>query len=148
MSTKFNKGRGRGGGGNKQQRSTPKKPGAGQGCGGKPHKIAALTVTEFLPGPVHLPKVTGQGNEVVSIKADLSRPAHSPKTTGEQFINTFTYDALTSNGNEEYSLPSSKGKAYTDTDSDGKTEIITDITCKFKGKYVCNMTVCKTQVAS
>ena len=33
-------------------------------------------------------------------------------------------------------LPSNKGKAYTDTDSDGKTEIITDITCKFKGKLV------------
>ena len=33
-------------------------------------------------------------------------------------------------------LPSNKGKAYTDTDSDGKTEIITDITCKFKGKLI------------
>ena len=29
-----------------------------------------------------------------------------------------------------------QGKAYTDTDSDGKTEIITDTTCKFKGKLV------------
>ena len=45
-------------------------------------------------------------------------------------------DALISNGNELYDPPSNKGKAYTDTDSDGKTEIITDITCKFKGKLI------------
>ena len=32
--------------------------------------------------------------------------------------------------------PSNQGKVYTDTDSDGKTEIITDIACKFKGKLV------------
>ena len=32
--------------------------------------------------------------------------------------------------------PSNQGKAYNDTDSDGKTEIITDITCKFKGKLI------------
>ena len=49
----------------------------------KPFKTATLTVTDFLPGPVHPPKVTGSGNEVVSIKADLSKPAHPPKTTGE-----------------------------------------------------------------
>ena len=34
------------------------------------------------------------------------------------------------------SPPSNQGKAYTDTDSDGKTKIITDITCKFKGKLI------------
>ena len=45
-------------------------------------------------------------------------------------------NALTSSGNEEYNLPSNQGKAFTDTDSDGKTEIITDITCKFKGKLI------------
>ena len=80
--------------------------------------------------------MTGSGNEVVSIKAGLSRPAHPIKTTGEQFINTFACDALTSNGNEMYDPPSNQRKAYTDTDSDGKTEIITDITCKFKGKLI------------
>ena len=64
------------------------------------------------------------------------RPAHPPKTTREQFINTFVCDALTSNGNELYEPPSNQGKAYTDTDSDGKTEIMTDITCKFKGKLI------------
>ena len=70
------------------------------------------------------------------MNADLSRPAHSPKVSGEPFINTFMCDALTSNGNELYDPPSNQGKAYTDTDSDGKTEIITDITCKFKDKLV------------
>ena len=70
------------------------------------------------------------------MNADLPRPAHPPKVSGEQFHNTFTCDALTSNGNELYDPPSNKGKAYTDTDSDGKTEIITDITCKFKGKLI------------
>ena len=64
------------------------------------------------------------------------RPVHPPKVSGEQFLNTFTCDALTSNGNELYDPASNKGKAYTDTDSDGKTEIITDITCKFKGKLI------------
>ena len=87
-------------------------------------------------GPPHPPKVTGPGTKVVIIKADLSRPAHPIKTAGEQFINTFTCDALRGNGNEEYSMTSNKSKAYTDTDSDGKTEIITDITCKFQGKLV------------
>ena len=66
----------------------------------------------------------------------LPRPAHPPKVSGGQFYNTFSCDALISNGNELYDPPSNKGKAYTDTDSDGKTEIITDITCKFKGKLI------------
>ena len=70
------------------------------------------------------------------MNADLSRPAHPPKVSGEQFHNTFACDALISNGNELYDPPSNKGKAYTDMDSDGKTEIITDITCKFKGKLI------------
>ena len=33
-------------------------------------------------------------------------------------------------------MRSNKGKAYTDTDSDGKTEITTDITWKFDGKLI------------
>ena len=70
------------------------------------------------------------------MNADLARPAHPPKVSGEQFHNTFTCDALISNGNELYDPPSNKGKAYTDMDSDGKTEIITDIICKFKGKLI------------
>ena len=70
------------------------------------------------------------------MKAGLLRPAHPPKGSGEQFINTFACDALTKNGNELYEPPSNQGKAFTDTDSDSKTEIITDITCKFKGKLI------------
>ena len=135
-----NKGKGRGRGGNVKQRSTPKRPGSGHGRGGgKPFKMNALTVTG-LSGSQHPPKVDGpEGDETkesVSMNADLSRPAHPPKVSGEQFHNTFTCDALISNGNELYDPPSNKGKAYTDTDSDGKTEIITDITCKFKGKLI------------
>ena len=44
-----------------------------------------------------------------------------PKTTGEHSINTFAYDALRGNGNEEYSL-NNKCKACTYTDSDSKTD--------------------------
>ena len=132
-STKAGDGRGGGGSGQSYKKSTPKRPGAGWG---KPHKITALTVAEILPGPSRPPQVTGLGTKVVSIKADLLRPAHPPKITGEQFINTFMCDALRGNDNEEYSLTSDKGKAYTDTDSDGKTEIITDITCKFKSTLI------------
>ena len=139
-SNKPNKGRGRGRGGNIKQKSTPKRPGNGRGRGGgKPFKMNTLTVTG-LSGSQHPSKVDGLGGnetkESVSMNADLPRPAHPPKVSGEQFYNTFACDALISNGNELYDPPSNKGKAYTDTDSDGKTEIITDITCKFKGKLI------------
>ena len=134
------KGRGCGGGGSKQRSTSNKKPGQGRGRGGgKPFKTSALTVTG-LPGPQHPPKVAGLGGnktkEIVSMNAGLPRPVHPPKVSGEPFINTFMCDALTSTGNELYEPPSNKGKAYTDTDSDSKTEIITDITCKFKGKLI------------
>ena len=137
---KTSKGKGRGRGGNVKQRSTPKRPSSGHGRGGgKPFKTNALTVTG-LSGSQHPPKVDcpegDKTKESVSMNADLSRPAHLPKVSGEQFHNTFACDALISNGNELYDPPSNKGKAYTDTDSDGKTEIITDITCKFKGKLI------------
>ena len=137
---KPNKGKGQGRGGNVKQTSTPKRPGSGRGRGGgKPFKTNALTVTG-LSGSQHPPKVDNpEGDETkesVSMNADLPRPAHPPKVSGEQFHNTFACDALISNGNELYDPPSNKGKAYTDTDSDGKTEIITDITCKFKGKLI------------
>ena len=138
---KPNKGRARGGGGGKQKSIPNKRPGNGRGRGGgKPFKTNALTVTG-LSGPQHPPKVDGLGGnetkESVSTKAGLLRPAHPPKVSGEPFINTFKCGALTSNGNGLYEPPpSNQGKAYTDTDSDGKTEIITDITCKFKGKLI------------
>ena len=134
------KGRGHGGGSGKQKSTPNQKPGQGHGHGGgKPFKMNALTVTG-LSRPQHHPKVAGPGGnetkEIVSMNAGLLRPAHPPKVSGEPIINTFACDALTSNGNELYEPPSNQGKAYTDTDSDGKTEIITDITCKFKGKLV------------
>ena len=100
------------------------------------YKAYSLTVAANLSGPSHNPKVNGLGTEDVSIKADLSGPAHPPNTTGEQLSNTFACDVLTGNGNEEYSNCNKKYKVYTDTDSDGKTEIITDITCKFDGELV------------
>ena len=134
---------------NRQRRSSGKKPPKGRGRaeetsgrgrgGGKPFKTNALTVTG-LSGSQHPPKVESleedETKEFVSMNADLPRPAHPPKVSGEQFNNTFACDALISNGNELYDPPSNKGKAYTDTDSDGKTEIITDIICKFKGKLI------------
>ena len=138
---KPNKGRGRGRGGERSSRNLLPK---GQAMavvegGGKPFKTNALTVTG-LSGSQHPPKVDGlEGDETkesVSMNADLPRPAHPPKVSGEQFYNTFACDALLTYGNELYDPPSNKGKAYTDTDSDGKTEIITDITCKFKGKLI------------
>ena len=99
-----NKGRGHGGGGGKQRSTPNKKPGSGRGHGGgKPFKMNALTVSG-LSGPQHPPKVDGLGGnetkEIVSMKAGVSRPAHPPKVSGEPIINTFTCDALTSNGNE------------------------------------------------
>ena len=133
--------KGRGRGGNPKQRSTPRRPASGRGRGGgrKPFKTNALTVTG-LSGSQHPPKVESpegdETKEFASMNADLPRPAHPPKVSGEQFNNTFACDALISNGNELYDPPSNKGKAYTDMDSDGKTDIITDIICKFKGKLI------------
>ena len=69
------------------------------------------------------------------MNTDLSRPAHPPKVSGEQFFNTFTCDALTSNGNELYDPPSNKRRP-TLTQTVMARQIITDIMCKFKGKLV------------
>ena len=91
---------------------------------------------DLLPKDQAVAVAEDETKEFVSMNADLARPAHPPKVSGEQFNNTFACDALISNGNELYDPPSNKGKAYTDTDSDGKTEIITDIICKFEGKLI------------
>ena len=40
------------------------------------------------------------------MNADLLRPAHPPKVSGNPLINTFMCDALTSNGNDLYDPPS------------------------------------------
>ena len=100
-----------------------------------------MTVTEpQLSGPTHPPKVIGTVSEEETVKqvkpASISRPAHPPKVTGENFANTFMCDALVANGNEVYADNNMKYKVYTDTDRDGKTEIITDITVEFDGKAI------------
>ena len=72
-------------------------------------------------------------------EGNVSKPAgiitpHPLKNSGEHFVNTFACDALSGNGNEEFNDCNKKYKVQTDTDSDGKTEIITDLKCNFEGK--------------
>ena len=85
---------------------------------------------EGISGPSHPPKE----------KYSLAGPPHPPKVkyslktdTGELCLNPFIRYAL-SNANGNLADSKTTYKAYTDTDSDGKTEIITDINCKYKGK--------------
>ena len=127
-----------GGGGYRSgsKKATPKRP-----FKPKTHKQFALKVTEpQLSTPSLPPKVIGvDGKEetVEQVKpAGLSRPAFPPKDAGETFCNSFMCDTLGSIGNEEYDDCNRKYKVYTDTDSDGKTEIITDINVKFQGKAI------------
>ena len=124
---------GKGGGGSQFNKTNPKKPGGMP----KTHKAFTLIVTEnLLSGPSYPPKVKYSGSEGtkdLSMKAGQQEPADPPKPTGEQSNNTFTCDALRGNGNEEYNNCNKKYKVYTDTDSDDKTEIITELTCKLKG---------------
>ena len=54
--------------------------------------------------------------------------------TGKLCSNPFTCYALGNGNGSQVDDCNKKYKVYTDTDSDGKTEIITDINCKFKGK--------------
>ena len=60
---------------------------------------------------------------LVVSKNSLSEPSHPPK------VKYF-------NDNEEYSDCNKKYKVCTDTDSDGKTEIITDLISTFKGNAI------------
>ena len=84
-----------------------------------------------LSGSAHPPKE----------KYLLSGPTHPPKVkyslqtdTGEQQSNPFICYALGNGNGKQVDDCNKKYKVHTDTDSDGKTEIITDINCKFKGK--------------
>ena len=85
-----------------------------------------------ISGPIHPPKE----------KYSLPGPPHPPEEkyslvddTNEASINSFVCYAL-GNGNEELLNDCNKKyKVHTDTDSDGKTEIITDIKCKYNGKF-------------
>ena len=132
--------KGKGGTGNKQhygkKLGTPKTP-----FKPKTHKAFSLKVTEpQLASPTHPPKVSGvvsKEEQVEQVKlAGLSRPALPPKDAGEPFINSFMCDTLNNTGNEEYDDCNKIYKVYMDTDSDGKTEIITDINIKFQGKAI------------
>ena len=84
-----------------------------------------------VSGPTHPPKE----------KYSLSGPTHPPKEkyshqtdTGKLCSNPFICYALGNGNGSEVDDSNKKYRVYTDTDSDGKTEIITDINCKFKGK--------------
>ena len=130
----------KGGTGNKQHYG--KKPGTPKTLfKPKMHKAYSLKVTEpQLASPAHPPKVSGAVSKEETVKqvkpAGLSRPAHPPKDAGETFINSFVCDTVNSISNEEYDDCNKTYKVYTDTDSDGKTEIITDINVKFQGKAI------------
>ena len=54
--------------------------------------------------------------------------------TGKLCSNPFICYALGNGNGSEVDDSNKKYRVYTDTDIDGKTEIITDINCKFKGK--------------
>ena len=84
-----------------------------------------------ISGPAHPPEE----------KYSLSGPPHPPKVkyslqtdTGELCSNPFICYALGNGNGNQVDDSNKKYRVYTDTDSDGKTEIITDINCKFKGK--------------
>ena len=95
------------------------------------------------------------GNDVSIGETGISEPAHPPKEkyllsgpphppevkyslvneTGEASSNAFACYALGNGNGELNDNCNKKYKVYTDTDSDGKTEIITDINCKYNGKF-------------
>ena len=122
-------------GGNKK--ATPKKKrGGGHN---KPFSDNSLEVVlrDVLSGPSHRPKMkySDSSTSISMINYDgLSGPSHSPKDAGKPNVNSFKC-FTSSNGNRELNDQGNKKyKVYTDTDSDGKTEIITDIKCKYNGK--------------
>ena len=84
-----------------------------------------------ISGPTHPPEE----------KYSLEGPPHPPKEkyslqtdTGKPCSNPFICYALGNGNGSQVDDSNKKYRVYTDTDSDGKTEIITDINCKFKGK--------------
>ena len=84
-----------------------------------------------ISGPTHPPEE----------KYSLEGPPHPPKekyslqtNTGKPCSNPFICYALGNGNGSQIDDSSKQYRVYTDTDSDGKTEIITDINCKFKGK--------------
>ena len=97
-----------------------------------PSKLPSHSLPHQHTLPKCLTSVVNKEEMVKQVKpAGPSRPAHPPKDAGETFINSFMCDTVNSIGNEEYDDCNKTYKVYTDTDSDGKTEIITDINVKF-----------------
>ena len=134
---------------NKQRRPSGDKPFKQQGGGGGKPKFFKKggTPNKFKKGGTppqkthSLKLVTAWEEKTVSNSVGVSGPAHPPKEkyslsakTGKQRANPFTCYALGNGNGSQVDDSNKKYKVYTDTDSDGKTEIITDINCKFKGK--------------
>ena len=132
-----------GGGGNKGSGKFFKKGGTpGKAKKGNPPKKThslKLVISEEetvsksvgVSGPAHPPKE----------KYSLAGPTHPPKEkyslqtdSGKLRSNPFTCYALGNGNGSQVDDSNKKYKVYTDTDSDGKTEIITDIKFKFEGK--------------
>ena len=93
------------------------------------------------PKKTHSLKLVISEEENVSKSVGISGPTHPPEEkyplqneTGKPCSNPFTCYALGNGNGSEVDDSNKKYKVYTDTDSDGKTEIITDIKCKLKGK--------------
>ena len=93
------------------------------------------------PKKTHSLKLVISEEETVSNCVGISGPTHPPKEkyslqtdTGKPCSNPFICYALGNGNGSEVDDSNKKYRVYTDTDSDGKTEIITDINCKFKGK--------------
>ena len=134
---------------NRQRRPSGGKPfkqqggGGGKGSGkffkkGTPNKHKKGGAP---PKRTHSLKLVISEEENVSKSVGISGPTHPPKEkyslqneTGKLCSNPFTCYALGNGNGSEVDDSNKKYKVYTDTDSDGKTEIITDINCKFKGK--------------
>ena len=115
--------------------STPnKKPGQGRGRGGKDLQDKCLN-SHWIPSRTSTPSKSCRSGRKwgCKYKSWSYESSTSPKVTGWTI---YQYFRVWCNGNELYYPPSNQGKAYTDTDNDGKTEIITDITCKFRGKLI------------
>ena len=120
------------------QKGTPNKHKKGGSPPKKTHLLKLVISEEEnsvsnvgLSGPTHPPEE----------KYSLSGPPHPPKEkyslqsdTGKPCSNPFICYALGNGNGSQVDDSNKKYRVYTDTDSDGKTEIITDINCKFKGK--------------
>ena len=90
--------------------------------------------------PSQPPKVKFSASDSVSNTAkhvEISEPPHPPKEkysltdAGKPTINSFKCFALSNFNGELNDQSNKKYKVHTDTDSDGKREICTDIKCKY-----------------